>query len=90
MVLFIRLKFFQHVNEAWVWEESTAVRSAGAALWCYSCYLRTAACAGMSCFSQLAPQGFSPRLGGWWLMLICCERKVLLAGWWLLTDVELV
>jgi len=21
---------------------------------------------------------------GWlWLMLICCERKVLLAGWWL-------
>jgi hypothetical protein len=22
---------------------------------------------------------------GWWLMLICCERKVLLAGcWWLI------
>jgi len=20
---------------------------------------------------------------GWWLVLICCERKVLLAGWWL-------
>jgi len=19
----------------------------------------------------------------WWLMLICCEKKVLLAGWWL-------
>ena len=19
----------------------------------------------------------------WWLVLICCERKVLLAGWWL-------
>jgi len=22
-------------------------------------------------------------LAGWWLVLICCERKVLLAGWWL-------
>jgi hypothetical protein len=23
--------------------------------------------------------------GGWWLVLICCERKVLLAGcWWLI------
>jgi hypothetical protein len=21
--------------------------------------------------------------GGWWLVLICCERKILLAGWWL-------
>ena len=21
--------------------------------------------------------------GGWWLVLICCERKVLLTGWWL-------
>jgi len=20
---------------------------------------------------------------GWWLVLICCERKVLLTGWWL-------
>jgi len=19
----------------------------------------------------------------WWLVLICCERKILLAGWWL-------
>jgi len=20
---------------------------------------------------------------GWWLVLVCCERKLLLAGWWL-------
>jgi hypothetical protein len=28
--------------------------------------------------------------GGWWLVLISCERKILLAGWWLLADAELV
>jgi hypothetical protein len=28
--------------------------------------------------------------GGWWLVLICCERKILLAGWWLLAGTELV
>jgi len=25
---------------------------------------------------------------GWWLVLICCERKVLLAGWWLLAGAD--
>jgi hypothetical protein len=24
------------------------------------------------------------RSAGWWLVLICCERKILLAGWWLM------
>jgi hypothetical protein len=28
--------------------------------------------------------------GSWWLVLICCERKILLAGWWLLAGAELV
>jgi hypothetical protein len=28
--------------------------------------------------------------GGWWLVLIYCERKILLAGWWLLAGAELV
>jgi hypothetical protein len=27
---------------------------------------------------------------GWWLVLICCERKILLGGWWLLAGAELV
>ena len=26
----------------------------------------------------------------WWLVLICCERKVLLAGWWLVAGADLV
>jgi hypothetical protein len=31
------------------------------------------------------------RLAGcWWLVLICYERKTLLAGWWLLAGAELV
>jgi len=30
-------------------------------------------------------------LFGWlWLVLIRCERKVLLAGWWLVGDADLV
>jgi hypothetical protein len=28
--------------------------------------------------------------GGWWLRLIYCERKILLAGWWLVAGAELV
>jgi hypothetical protein len=28
--------------------------------------------------------------GGWWLRLIYCERKILLAGWWLVAGTELV
>jgi hypothetical protein len=28
--------------------------------------------------------------GSWWLRLIYCERKILLAGWWLVAGVELV
>jgi hypothetical protein len=24
--------------------------------------------------------------GGWWLRLIYCERKILLAGWWLVLN----
>jgi hypothetical protein len=27
---------------------------------------------------------------GWWLRLIYCERKILLAGWWLVAGTELV
>jgi hypothetical protein len=27
---------------------------------------------------------------GWWLRLIYCERKILLAGWWLVADAKLV
>jgi hypothetical protein len=23
---------------------------------------------------------------GWWLVLICCERKILLASWWLVLN----
>jgi hypothetical protein len=34
--------------------------------------------------------GLTPRSAGWWLMLICCERKILLAGWRLLAGAELV
>jgi hypothetical protein len=31
------------------------------------------------------------RLAGcWWLVLICSERKILLAGCWLLADAKLV
>jgi len=26
----------------------------------------------------------------WWLVLICCERKILLAGCWLLIGADLV
>jgi hypothetical protein len=33
---------------------------------------------------------FSPRSAGWWLVLICCEKKILLAGWWLLAGAKLV
>jgi hypothetical protein len=32
----------------------------------------------------------SPRSAGWWLVLICCERKILLTGWWLVADAEIV
>jgi hypothetical protein len=28
--------------------------------------------------------------GGWWLVLICYERKILLTDWWLLADAELM
>jgi hypothetical protein len=28
--------------------------------------------------------------GGWWLRLIYCEKKILLAGWWLVAGAELV
>jgi hypothetical protein len=28
--------------------------------------------------------------GGWWLVLICCERKILLAGRCLVAGVELM
>ncbi|KAG2623413.1 hypothetical protein PVAP13_3KG059827 [Panicum virgatum] len=27
---------------------------------------------------------------GWWLVLVCCERKILLTGWWLLAGVSLM
>jgi hypothetical protein len=27
-----------------------------------------------------------PRSAGWWLVLICCERKILLASWWLVLN----
>jgi hypothetical protein len=27
-----------------------------------------------------------PRSAGWWLVLICCERKILLSGWWLVLN----
>jgi hypothetical protein len=30
------------------------------------------------------------RSAGWWLRLIYCERKILLAGWWLVAGAELV
>jgi hypothetical protein len=30
------------------------------------------------------------RLGGGWLRLIYCERKILLVDWWLVADTELV
>jgi hypothetical protein len=25
---------------------------------------------------------YRPRSAGWWLVLICCERKILLTDWW--------
>jgi hypothetical protein len=28
--------------------------------------------------------------GGWWLTLICCERKILLASRWLVAGAELM
>jgi hypothetical protein len=28
--------------------------------------------------------------GGWWLVLICCERKILLGGWWLVVGAEMM
>jgi hypothetical protein len=27
---------------------------------------------------------------GWWLVLICWERKILLADWWLMAGVEMI
>jgi hypothetical protein len=27
---------------------------------------------------------------GWWLVLICYERKILLAGWWLVAGAEII
>jgi hypothetical protein len=29
-------------------------------------------------------------VGGWWLVLICCERKILLVGWWLVASAEMM
>jgi hypothetical protein len=29
-------------------------------------------------------------VGGQWLVLICCERKILLAGRWLVADADLM
>jgi len=31
-------------------------------------------------YNKTRNQAPTPRSGGWWLMLICCERKILLAG----------
>jgi hypothetical protein len=31
-----------------------------------------------------------PRSAGWWLVMICCERKILLADWWLVADAEIM
>jgi hypothetical protein len=39
--------------------------------------------------SQIALR-YTTRSAGWWLMLIYCERKILLADWWLVAGAELV
>jgi hypothetical protein len=39
--------------------------------------------------AQIA-QKSRPRSGDWWLVLICCERKLLLAGWWLVASAKLM
>jgi hypothetical protein len=31
-----------------------------------------------------------PRSAGWWLVLIYCKRKILLAGWWLVAGTEMM
>jgi hypothetical protein len=33
-----------------------------------------------------AKSGLVRLAGGWWLRLIYCERKILLAGWWLVLN----
>jgi hypothetical protein len=33
---------------------------------------------------------YRPRSAGWWLVLICCERKILVAGWWLMAGAEMM
>jgi hypothetical protein len=35
-------------------------------------------------------KGLVQLAGGWWLTLICCERKILLAGRWLVAGAELM
>jgi hypothetical protein len=40
--------------------------------------------------TTIAAFGLVRLAGCRWLVLICSERKILLAGWWLLTGAELV
>ena len=51
---------------------------------------RTVARAQYRKFSFADPQRHCLLCCGWWLKLICCERKILLAGWWLLASTGLV
>jgi hypothetical protein len=41
-------------------------------------------------FWQLRNCGLVRLAGGWWPVLIYCERKILLVGWWLLAGAELM
>jgi hypothetical protein len=44
----------------------------------------------MTIHSSRIHDGLVRLAGGWWLVLICCERKILLASWWLVVDAEIM
>jgi hypothetical protein len=44
----------------------------------------------VACISVEWIHGLVRLAGSWWLVLICCKRKILLAGWWLVAGAELV
>jgi hypothetical protein len=44
----------------------------------------------MTIHSSRIHDGLVRLAGGRWLVLICCERKILLASWWLVVDAEIM
>jgi hypothetical protein len=42
------------------------------------------------CVCYLKDIGLLRLAGGWWLVLIYCEREILLVGWWLVAGAEMM